>query len=262
MEINDLIIFKTVANEGSISKAAKELGYVQPNVTERIKKLEQELETPLLHRDNKGVSLLPSGDILLDYTNRILTLLEEAKNEIKTSGSSYVIATSQSILTNYLSMRIKENFKSYQLYIESSSHLQTLLQQQKVDMVITYEDYPDVAFKKVFTTSISVGLLKAKEKCTIDYSKELFFVSNDKKCPFRNKTIQFLKENNLSQRQLQQLDSYSLMEEFIVEGNGIAFLPINNDKLVTIENVPIEKLAVHFFTNRNFIKHIPDELFD
>ncbi|MGH1284911.1 LysR family transcriptional regulator [Bacillus toyonensis] len=262
MELNDLIIFKTVANEGSISKAAKELGYVQPNVTERIKKLEQELETPLLHRDNKGVSLLPSGDILLDYTNRILTLLEEAKNEIKTSGSSYVIATSQSILTNYLIMRIKENFKSYQLYIESSSHLQTLLQQQKVDMVITYEDYPDVAFKKVFTTSISVGLLKAKEKCTIDYSKELFFVSNDKKCPFRNKTIQFLKENNLSQRQLQQLDSYSLMEEFIVEGNGIAFLPIKNDKLVTIENVPIEKLAVHFFTNRNFIKHIPDELFD
>ncbi|MGH0518283.1 LysR family transcriptional regulator [Bacillus toyonensis] len=262
MEINDLIIFKTVANEGSISKAAKELGYVQPNVTERIKKLEQQLETPLLHRDNKGVSLLPSGDILLDYTNRILTLLEEAKNEIKTSGSSYVIATSQSILTNYLSMRIKENFRSYQLYIESSSHLQTLLQQQKVDMVITYEDYPDAVFKKVFTTSISVGLLKAKEKCTIDYSKELFFVSNDKKCPFRNKTIQFLKENNLSQHQLQQLDSYSLMEEFIVEGNGIAFLPIKNDKLVTIENVPIAKLAVHFFTNRNFIKHTPDELFE
>ncbi|OJD72459.1 LysR family transcriptional regulator [Bacillus sp. NH11B] len=262
MEINDLIIFKTVANEGSISKAAKELGYVQPNVTERIKKLEQELETLLLHRDNKGVSLLPSGDILLDYTNKILALLEEAKDEIKTSASSYVIATSQSILTNYLSMRIKENFRNYQIYIESSSHLQKLLQQQKVDMVITYEDYPEAAFKKVFTTSIFVGLLKAKEQCNIDFSKELFFVSNDKKCPFRNMTIQFLKENNLSQHQLQQLDSYSLIEEFIVEGNGIAFLPIRNDKIVPVENVPIEKLAVHFFTNQNFIKHIPDELFE
>lgn len=132
MEINDLIIFKTVASEGSISKAAKELGYVQPNVTERIKKLEQELETPLLHRDNKGVSLLPSGDILLDYTNQILTLLEEAKDKIKTSGSSYIIATSQSILTNYLSKRIKENFMNYQIYVENSSHLPKLLQQQKL----------------------------------------------------------------------------------------------------------------------------------
>ncbi|MBJ3788519.1 LysR family transcriptional regulator, partial [Bacillus sp. OA1] len=120
---------------------------------------------------------------------------------------------------------------------------------------------PDASFKKVFTTSISVGLLKAKEKCTIDYSKEIFFVSNDKKCPFRNKTIQFLKENNLSQRQLQQLDSYSLMEEFIQDGKGIAFLPIKNDKLVPIEDVPVEKLAVHFFTNQNSFKQIPDELF-
>ncbi|HDR3493497.1 TPA: LysR family transcriptional regulator [Bacillus wiedmannii] len=262
MEINDLIIFKTVASEGSISKAAKELGYVQPNVTERIKKLEQELETPLLHRDNKGVSLLPSGDILLDYTNQILTLVEEAKDQIKMIGSSYIIATSQSILTNYLSKRIKENFKNYQIYVEHSSHLQKLLQQQKVDMVITYEDYPDTAFKKVFSTSISIGLLKAKEKCTIDFSKELFFVSNDKKCPFRNRTIQFLKENNLSQHQLQQLDSYSLIEDFINDGNGIAFLPIRKDKLEPIEDILVEKLAVHFFTNHNSLKQIPDELFD
>ncbi|PGM64824.1 LysR family transcriptional regulator [Bacillus cereus] len=259
MEINDLIIFKTVANEGSISKAAKELGYVQPNVTERIKKLEQELETPLLHRDNKGVSLLPSGDILLDYTNKILNLLEEAKNEIKTN-TSYRIATSQSILASYLSVRIKENFRNYQVYIESSSHLQKLL--QKVDMVITYEDNLDSNFNKVFSTTISIGLLKAKEKCKVDYSKELFFVSNDTKCPFRNRTIQFLKENNLSQRQLQQLDSYSLIEEFIAEGNGIAFLPIKNDKLAPIEDVAIEKLSINFFTTQDLEKKIPGELFN
>ncbi|MED0964518.1 LysR family transcriptional regulator [Bacillus paramycoides] len=259
MEINDLIIFKTVANEGSISKAAKELGYVQPNVTERIKKLEQELETPLLHRDNKGVSLLPSGDILLDYTNKILNLLEEAKNEIKTN-TSYRIATSQSILASYLSVRIKENFRNYQVYIESSSHLQKLL--QKVDMVITYEDNLDSTFNKVFSTTISIGLLKAKEKCKVDYSKELFFVSNDTKCPFRNRTIQFLKENNLSQRQLQQLDSYSLIEEFIAEGNGIAFLPIKNDKLTPIEDVAIEKLSINFFTAQDLEKEIPGELFN
>ncbi|MCW9130050.1 LysR family transcriptional regulator [Bacillus paramycoides] len=259
MEINDLIIFKTVANEGSISKAAKELGYVQPNVTERIKKLEQELETPLLHRDNKGVSLLPSGDILLDYTNKILNLLEEAKNEIKTN-TSYRIATSQSILASYLSVRIKENFRNYQVYIESSSHLQKLL--QKVDMVITYEDNLDSTFNKVFSTTISIGLLKAKEKCKVDYSKELFFVSNDTKCPFRNRTIQFLKENNLSQRQLQQLDSYSLIEEFIAEGNGIAFLPIKNDKLALIEDVAIEKLSINFFTTQDLEKKIPGELFN
>ncbi|KFN01449.1 LysR family transcriptional regulator [Bacillus clarus] len=261
MEINDLIIFKTVVNEGSISKAAKELGYVQPNITERIKKLEQELETPLLHRDNKGVSLLPSGDILLDYTNKILSLVEEAKNEIKMSDNYYRIATSQSILTNYLSIRIKENFRNYQIYIENSSHLQQLLQKQKVDMVITYGNYDHSAFQKVFSTTISIGLLKAKGKTNIDYAKEFFFVSHDKECPFRNYTIEFMQKNNLSKKQLQQLDSYSLIEEFISEGKGLAFLPINN-KLEKFEEVPIEKVPIHFFTIRTVEKIIPSELFD
>ncbi|MGE8205882.1 LysR family transcriptional regulator [Heyndrickxia sp. NPDC080065] len=262
MEINDLIIFKEVANEGSISKAAKELGYVQPNVTERIKILEQELGTQLLHRYNKGISLLPSGEMLLDYTNKILNLVDEAKNEIKMYGNSYRIATSQSILSNYLSMRIKENFRNYQIYMENSSHLQQLLKKQKVDLVITYGIYSDPAFQKVFSTTISIGLLKAKGKSNIDYSKEYFFVSNDKQCPFRNYTIEFMKENNLSKNQLQLLDSYSLIEEYITEGNGIAFLPINNDRLEKIEEVPIEKLPINFFTIRESKKMIPRELFD
>ncbi|PEB51753.1 LysR family transcriptional regulator [Bacillus pseudomycoides] len=262
MEINDLIIFKTVVNEGSISKAAKELGYVQPNVTERIKKLEQELETPLLHRYNKGISLLPSGDILLDYTNKILNLVEEAKNEIKMSGDSYRIATSQSILLNYLSTRIKENFRNYQIYMENSNHLQQLLKKQRVDMIITYGDYSDPAFQKVFSTTVSMGLLKAKGKSNIDYSKEFFFVSHDKQCPFRNYTIEFMKENNLSKKQLQQLDSYSLIQEFIAQGKGLAFLPINNDKLEKIEEVPIQKIPINFFTIRESEKIIPSELFD
>lgn len=261
VEINDLIIFKTVVNEGSISKAAKELGYVQPNVTERIKKLEQELETPLLHRNNKGISLLPSGEILLDYTNKILNLLEEAKNEIKVSGVSYRIATTQSILANYISIRIKENFNDYQIYMENNHHLKQLLKKQRVDMIITYENYSDSSFQKVFSATISMGLLKAKGKSTIDYSKEFFFVSHDQQCPFRNYTIEFMEEHNLSKKQLQQVDSYSLVKEFVAQGKGLAFLPINNDSLEKIVDVKIKKIPIYFFTNRASENKIPSELF-
>lgn len=52
------------------------------------------------------------------------------------------------------------------------------------------------------------------------------------------------------------------MEEFIQDGKGIAFLPIKNDNLVPVEVVPIEKLAIHFFTNQNSLKQIPNELFE
>ena len=42
MEIRELKIFLSVAQNGSISKAAAQLHYVQSNVTARIKKLETE----------------------------------------------------------------------------------------------------------------------------------------------------------------------------------------------------------------------------
>ena len=47
MELRDLQIFQSVADQGSVSSAAKELNYVQSNVTARIKQLENELKTPL-----------------------------------------------------------------------------------------------------------------------------------------------------------------------------------------------------------------------
>lgn len=45
LELSDLEVFKIVADENSISPAAKRLNYVQANVTVRIKRLETELQT-------------------------------------------------------------------------------------------------------------------------------------------------------------------------------------------------------------------------
>lgn len=46
MESGDLRIFQAVAREGSITKAAQVLNYVQSNVTNRIQYLEAQLKIP------------------------------------------------------------------------------------------------------------------------------------------------------------------------------------------------------------------------
>lgn len=79
MEIRDLRIFLSVAQNGSISKAAQELHYVQSNVTARIKHLEGRLDTTLFHRKSKGVELTASGHLLLDYAKKIIQLAKEAE---------------------------------------------------------------------------------------------------------------------------------------------------------------------------------------
>lgn len=79
MDAGDLNIFRTVAREGSISKAAKTLNYVQSNVTARIRQLEQQLQVSLFHRTNRGMTLTSAGENLLLYADKILHLLGEAE---------------------------------------------------------------------------------------------------------------------------------------------------------------------------------------
>ncbi len=69
LESHDLWIFKHVAELQSVSRAAEKLGYVQPNVSQRIKSLEDELGARLFMRNNRGVTLTEEGKVLLDYTN-------------------------------------------------------------------------------------------------------------------------------------------------------------------------------------------------
>jgi len=82
MEISDLKIFLAVAQQGSISRAAEELHYVQSNVTARIKQLEERLGASLFHRKSRGVELTASGQLLLGYAQRIVRLTREAEEAI------------------------------------------------------------------------------------------------------------------------------------------------------------------------------------
>jgi len=86
MESAELRIFQAVAREGSITKAATKLGYVQSNLTARIRQLETELGTPLFHRHNRGMTLSAAGTELLSYADKIVGLLEEATRALS-SGS-------------------------------------------------------------------------------------------------------------------------------------------------------------------------------
>ncbi|WP_018757344.1 LysR family transcriptional regulator [Paenibacillus terrigena] len=82
MESGDLRIFQAVAREGTITKAASSLGYVQSNVTARIQQLEQELNTSLFHRSKRGMILTTAGQTLLGHADKILSLLDVAHKQM------------------------------------------------------------------------------------------------------------------------------------------------------------------------------------
>jgi len=79
IDLAALEIFKTVAEQGGITKAAARLHRVQSNVTTRVKQLEERLGTRLFLRQNRRLVLSPEGTILLAYADRLLRLSSEAE---------------------------------------------------------------------------------------------------------------------------------------------------------------------------------------
>ena len=83
MDFTALEIFKAVAAEGSVTRAAEQLGRVQSNVTTRIQQLEEQLGTPLFLRQGRRMVLTPAGESLRGYADRLLALAEEARQAVR-----------------------------------------------------------------------------------------------------------------------------------------------------------------------------------
>nr|WP_249730227.1 LysR family transcriptional regulator [Chelatococcus sp. YT9] len=77
-----MAVFRTVAREQSVTRAAELLGRVPSNVTTRIQQLETEIGVPLFRRDQKRMMLTKEGETYLDYAARILNLAEEAQQVV------------------------------------------------------------------------------------------------------------------------------------------------------------------------------------
>lgn len=78
LDLRSLEIFRAVATEGSVSRAAEKLHRVQSNISTRIKQLEDRLGRPLFLRQNRGLTLTPDGALLLTYADKLLQLSTEA----------------------------------------------------------------------------------------------------------------------------------------------------------------------------------------
>lgn len=75
-------IFCKVAKLGSFSKAAKSLYMTQPAVSQAIMQLESELEIRLFTRTPRGVVLTNEGEILFEYANSAINLINVGEKKI------------------------------------------------------------------------------------------------------------------------------------------------------------------------------------
>ncbi len=92
MEFQQLEMFAAVVEEGSISRAAERVFRTGPAVSIALKKLEDEMGTPLFERDDRhNHQLTASGKLLYEHTKRILDLRREAETAVKHSSHDAIL---------------------------------------------------------------------------------------------------------------------------------------------------------------------------
>lgn len=87
MEFKSVRFFIAVAECGNITRAAEQLGIVQPALTRQINQLEEEFGVRLFSRLPRGVQLTAAGREFLEHCRRIVDEIERARHEITAQGS-------------------------------------------------------------------------------------------------------------------------------------------------------------------------------
>ena len=90
MTEDEMRYITTVGRMGSMSKAAEEMYITRSALSRCIKKVEEELDTPLFKRVPSGIVPTQAGEIYIRYAEKFLTEIRKMKSEIYEISKEYV----------------------------------------------------------------------------------------------------------------------------------------------------------------------------
>lgn len=265
MEIQELISFTTIVQQGSFSKASKKLDYSQGSITIHIKNLERELGVKLFDRLGKKVSLTNHGKTFYQHCLKILNDISSAKEAIQPTlelNGHLTIGTIDSLCSSILPSFI---CKYNKLYPSVSISITTDTIEELLKMLKNNDiDFAYLVDKQLLETQwLKIDQIKEEVTFVASSTHPIFQIQNitiedilthpiiltEKNASYRQLLEEKIHENHLEIQPFIQSKNTDLLLELLKINPYISFLPKyilenelknNNLKLIDIPNYQID----------------------
>lgn len=140
MDIKQMIYFKTIVEEGTISKAAQVLHMAQPPLSMQLKQLENELGVQLLKRGHRKIELTQAGKLFYKRSLQIISLSEMTIHEMKDTQKEIlrigITSSNSALIQNIQNSLYQHHELSYRVHEGTTYELIDLLIAHNIDLGI------------------------------------------------------------------------------------------------------------------------------
>ena len=241
MEFRLLQTFVTITHAVSFSRAAELLGYSQSAVTVQIRLLEEELQVRLFDRMGKKTVLTAQGRQLLEYANRIIQEVNQAKSAIVQDtelSEPLHVGTLESLCFSKLPPLLgyfRSNYPKVPVKVTTATpkELIAMMEKNQLDLIY-FLDRPrynnnwnkelEVREPIVFVTSPESPLASRKGLRLVEILDEPFFLT-EKNENYRRELDQYLEPRDRVITPFLEASNTEFIIQMIRRNRGVSFLP-------------------------------------
>ena len=247
MEIFELRYFLGVARFENIHRASEKLRVSPGSLSKAVNRLEEELSIKLFHREGRNIRLTDQGRLLQRRASDIVRLEEDTRIEVAGhQGSVQVVVTGPEILLTKMGIALTETVKKrfpqalFEYHVvDDEAAIEEVIRGEAHIGIVT-GDLPSgkglsskVIGEPMFQTLVGKGhplyaLAKAKKPIPVEEVLKHAFVSPSH--PFLGKVgnkqaLDGWRDDQFPRRVEYLTSSLKMLEEFVVTGRAIAYLP-------------------------------------
>jgi LysR family transcriptional regulator, transcriptional activator of the cysJI operon len=225
MQIESLKVFCDLAETESFTKAAQINQVTQSAVSQTITSLERLFSSLLIERSKKNFRLTPEGEVLYDYSKRILQTYDSLHSKLQDLEDIVLPPYLKKFIKNFPTVNVHVEYRrANQVYEDVLGNVVDLgliaypVRDSKLEVVPLAKDPLVVIFQPQHPFA-KLDQIKFK---ALDGQK---FVHFDRDIPTRKALDRLFKDHNIDVETVMEFDNVETVKRAVEIGSGISIVP-------------------------------------